>query len=312
MGAPVMVLTDAGMDVHASPGHPERPERRVAVADGVRDAAGDALLEPAVGPADDAALALVHDPLYLALLSGADERGGWFDADTYLVPGSLRAARMAAGAARAAALAVAEGEAEVAFAVVRPPGHHAAAERGSGFCLVNNVAVAAAGLRAAGRAQRIAIVDWDVHHGDGTASIFGADADVCYASTHQSPLYPGTGLRSRGTMHNHPLPPGAGDEEFVAAWSDHLLPAVEAFEPEAILVSAGFDAHRADPLAQLEVTEAGFGEVARLLGAVSQRLELPGVALALEGGYDLDALRASASATVRGLLAGRHAAADAR
>ena len=238
--------------------------------------------------------------------------GGWLDADTYVVPGSLRAARLAAGATLQAALAVGVGSADVAFAVVRPPGHHASRARGTGFCLVNNVAVAVAGLRARGIAERIAIVDWDVHHGDGTQSIFDDDPAVCYASTHQWPHYPGTGRRTEtgsgaaiGTKHNRHLPPGSGDAAFTGAWRDELLPAIEAFAPEGILVSAGYDAHARDPLAELEVTDQGFEEVAELVGALSLRLGLPGVALTLEGGYDLAALRASTAATVRGILAGR-------
>jgi acetoin utilization deacetylase AcuC-like enzyme len=200
---------------------------------------------------------------------------------------------------------------DLAFAVVRPPGHHAAAERAAGFCLINNVAVAVAAVREAGLARRVAVVDWDVHHGDGTQAIFDGDPDLCYASTHQSPLYPGTGDASErgsgaaeGTKHNAPLPPGSGDGAFTAAWLGRLLPAVEAFRPEAILVSAGYDAHGDDPLANLDVTEAGYAAVAEALGQLSGRLGIRGVALTLEGGYDLAALRASVAATVTGLLAG--------
>jgi acetoin utilization deacetylase AcuC-like enzyme len=151
-----------------------------------------------------------------------------------------------------------------------------------------------------------------VHHGDGTQAIFDDDPDLCYASTHQSPLFPGTGgpgERGRGgaagTKHNVPLAPGSGDHDFVAAWQDELLPAVERFRPDAILVSAGYDAHRADPLAHLEVTEEGYGAVARMVGGMAGRLGIRGVALVLEGGYDLEALRASAAATVTGLRDGR-------
>ncbi|HEX9609774.1 MAG TPA: histone deacetylase [Candidatus Limnocylindria bacterium] len=311
----VWLLTDAAMDAHASPGHAERPERRLAVADGVRDgasAAGTELVEPAVQEIGDDEAHLVHDPDYLTLLAVAEVRGGWLDPDTYLVPGSLRAARLAAGATVQAARAVASGQAEVAFAVVRPPGHHADVGHAAGFCLLNNAAIGAAVLRSDGLARRTAIVDWDVHHGDGTQAIFYANPDVCYASTHQSPFYPGTGSaeergsgEAEGTKHNHPLRAGAGDAEFLAAWRDDLLPAIEAFKPQAILVSAGYDAHRDDPLAHLAVTEEGFGAVARLVGALGGRLGLPGVALTLEGGYNLAALRASAGATVRGLLDGR-------
>jgi acetoin utilization deacetylase AcuC-like enzyme len=311
----VWLLTDAAADAHASPGHPERPDRRGAAAEGVRDAAGGTILEPEVEPVDRETLAAVHHPAYVESLDEAEARGGgWLDPDTYLVPGSLRAARLAAGATVQAALAASAGDARVAFAVVRPPGHHASHDRASGFCLLNNVAIAVAALRARGIAERIAIVDWDVHHGDGTQAIFERDPDVCYTSTHQSPFYPGTGARTEtgsgdaaGTKHNRPLSPGDGDDAFVAAWGDDLLPAIEAFRPEAILVSAGYDAHVDDPLAGLEVTEEGYEEVSLRLGALTRRLGLGGVALTLEGGYNLDALRASAAATVRGLLSGMDA-----
>jgi acetoin utilization deacetylase AcuC-like enzyme len=313
--ARVLLLTDPAMAAHAAPGHPERPERLEAAALGVADgaAAGGAELDrPRVEPADDLALRLVHPAWYLESLDAAAARGGgWVDADTYLGPRTMVAARLAAGATLQGALAVARGEAQVAFAVVRPPGHHAAAERPAGFCLINNVAVGVAGLREAGLGRRVAVVDWDVHHGDGTQALFDADPELCYASTHQSPLYPGTGDASErgsgaatGTKHNVPLPPGSGDAAFTGAWLDRLLPVVESFRPEAILISAGYDAHRDDPLANLEVTEAGYAAVADALGRVTGRLGIPGVTLTLEGGYDLAALRASVSSTVTGLLAG--------
>jgi acetoin utilization deacetylase AcuC-like enzyme len=294
------------------PGHPERPARREAAAAGVRAAAGAQLLERAAVEATDAQIAAVHDPSLVALLAEASASGGaWLDTDTYVSTGSWHAARLAAGATVEAARAVMTGEAAVAFAVVRPPGHHASATRATGFCLLNNIAIAVAALRAEGLARRIAIVDWDVHHGDGTQAIFDADPDLCYASTHQWPLYPGSGLAAErgsgaaaGTKHNRPLDPGAGDPAFVRAWLDELLPAIEAFEPEAILASAGYDAHRSDPLAHLEVTEDGFAAVALAVGELAGRLGLPGIALTLEGGYDLDALRGSAASTVLGLSAG--------
>jgi acetoin utilization deacetylase AcuC-like enzyme len=314
-GRRVLLLTDPGMATHRPPGHPERPERLDAVAAGVGDGAAQAgaeLVRGRVERAADATLREVHPDWFLDALDAAAARGGgWIDGDTYLGPDSMDAARLAAGATVQAALAVANDEAEVAFAVVRPPGHHASAERAAGFCLVNNLAVAVGALRAAGLARRIAILDWDVHHGDGTQAVFDADADLCYASTHQSPLYPGTGGTDQrgtgaatGTKHNAPLAPGSGDREFEAAWLERLLPAVEAFRPEALLVSAGFDAHRADPLAELEVTESGYRTVAAAMGRLARGCGLGGVALALEGGYDLDALRASAAATVAGLLDG--------
>ena len=311
MDGPIWLLTDAAMDVHEAPGHPERPDRRIAAAAGVRDAAGERLMEAMCVPASDDEIAAVHDARLIALLEEADRRGGaWFDPDTYVVAGSWDAARLAAGATVQAARAVMAGDAGVAFAAVRPPGHHAGRARASGFCLLNSVAIAAAALRADGSARRIAIVDWDVHHGDGTQDIFDADPDLCYASTHQWPFYPGTGqIADRGvgsavgTKLNRPLDPGSGDAAFVAAWVEELLPAIEAFRPEAILVSAGYDAHRSDPLAHLSVTEDGYAAVARELGAICRRLRLPGVALTLEGGYDLEALRRSVAATVSALAA---------
>jgi acetoin utilization deacetylase AcuC-like enzyme len=311
----VLLFSDAAMAGHRPPGHPERPERVEAVISGVTDAAassGATLERPLVKPAEQDALERVHPAPYLALLDdAADKGGGWIDADTFLGHESMVAARLAAGATVQAALSVASGEAQVAFAVVRPPGHHARRERAAGFCLLNNVAVAALALRASGLAQRIAVLDWDVHHGDGTQSIFDADPDLWYASTHQMPLYPGSGDASErgvgpglGSKHNAPLSPGSGDQAFTKAWLTLLLPAVEEFGPEAILVSAGYDAHRKDPLAGLEVTEAGYREVARAVGSLARAAGLGGVALTLEGGYDLEALHDSAAATVAGLLAG--------
>jgi acetoin utilization deacetylase AcuC-like enzyme len=313
--ARVLLLSDPAMAGHRSPGHPERPERVDAVISGIADgaAAGGASLERArVEPAEPDALERVHPAPYLALLDDAAQQGGgWIDADTFIGPESMVAARLAAGATIQAAMAAAGGEAEVAFAAVRPPGHHARRERAAGFCLLNNVAVAALALRAAGLAQRIAILDWDVHHGDGTQSIFDADPDLCYASTHQVPLYPGSGDAAErgagpglGSKHNLPLTPGSGDAAFTDAWLTQLLPAVEAFRPEAILVSAGYDAHRLEPLAELEVTEAGYRSVAEAVGRLARGGEVRGVGLTLEGGYDLEALRDGAAATVVGLLAG--------
>ena len=319
--AHVLLITSDRTDAHAVEGHPERPARRAAAVQGVRDGARDALavlLEHDARPATMDELERIQAPALIGMLdSAANAGGGWIDGDTYLARGSGEALRLAAGATIDAALTVARGDAQVAFAVVRPPGHHASADRPSGFCLVNNVALAAAALRGVGALRRIAIIDWDVHHGDGTQAIFNADPDLLYASTHQMPLFPGTGFPSErgmgealGTKHNRALAPGTGDEAFLAAWLGDLLPAVAAFRPEAILVSAGYDAHVADPLANLEVTERGYESVAAGLGAVARAAGLGGVALTLEGGYDLDALRGSVAATVRGLLRGLAQPAD--
>jgi acetoin utilization deacetylase AcuC-like enzyme len=183
--------------------------------------------------------------------------------------------------------------------------------RAGGFCLLNNAAIAVEALVRQGAARRVAILDWDVHHGDGTQEIFDHHPEVLYASTHQRPLYPGTGApgergrgEGEGTMHNVTLAPGAEDAAFVEAWTGRLLPEVDAFAPDAVVISAGYDGHREDPLAHLSLTEAGYGGVARAVGDLARRHAIPGVALVLEGGYDLAALRDSVAATVEGLLAG--------
>ena len=306
----VLLLTDPAMAAHAWPGHPERPERLKAVIAGVADgarAAGARLIQRSGPPSTRDELERVHDSRYLdQLVTLAASGGDWLDPDTYVVEASPAAAWLAAGLAIGAARAVTEGEADVAFAVVRPPGHHAHRDQGKGFCLVNNVAVAAMSLLGSDAARRIAVLDWDVHHGDGTQAIFESNPSVLYASTHQFPWYPGTGTSSEqsATRVNVPLPAGSGDEPFVAAWREAILPKVEAFAPSAILVSAGYDAQLDDPLAGLMVTTTGFREVAFDIGAFARRLGLPGVALTLEGGYDPDALRACAGATIQGLLAG--------
>jgi len=310
MPARVLLLTDSGMSDHAAIGHPERPERLGATVQGVTDGAvavNATLDRPAVEPADDLALQLVHTAWYLETLDAAAARGGgWVDPDTYLGHASRAAARLAAGATLQAAVAVAGSHAEVAFAVVRPPGHHAGPERAAGFCIINNVAVAAAWLRQAGLAQRIAIVDWDVHHGDGTQAIFEADPELCYASTHQSPLYPGTGAineqgadKGFGCNLNIPLPPGATGDVYVAGLDRVVGPLVQVFEPTWLLISAGFDAHRRDPLTDLGLTSGDFGLITRRL------IELVPTAkriMVLEGGYDLQALADSSGAAMAALL----------
>ena len=305
----VLLLTDAALAGHAWPGHPERPDRIAPVVAGVAEAAraaGASLAERTADPVPVELLSSVHDPQYVAWLAGGVETAGWLDADTYVVPESSDAAMLAAGLTVEAALAATRGEVAVAFAAVRPPGHHAGREGGKGFCLLNNVAVAVAALRGARAAQRVAVLDWDVHHGDGSEALFADDPDVFYVSSHQYPWYPGTGspLDQGETRLNVPLAAGTGDEGLVAAWRDTILPRVAAFGPDAILVSAGYDAHRDDPLAGLEVSGHGFGEVARLVGEAAHRAGVAGVAVALEGGYDIDALRASAEATVTGLIGG--------
>ena len=287
--------------------HPERPERAAAVARVLGEV--DALRLPA-RPATMDELARVHTAGYLGELERTlPGRAGWIDADTYHSERSWDAALAAAGAATTLALASLDGRARRGFAAVRPPGHHATADQAMGFCLLNNVAVAAAAARAAG-AARVAIVDWDVHHGNGTEAIFDADPAVLYVSTHQSPLYPGTGpathtgaAAARGATINVPLPEGSGDQDLAVAFDRVVVPALRAFRPDLILVSAGFDLHEADPLAGLTVSTAGVGRMAAALRALADEVCDGRIVCVLEGGYDLGALAACARATMDALIA---------
>ncbi len=206
----------------------------------------------------------------------------------------------------AAVDAVMEGWARAAFAAVRPPGHHAEPGRPMGFCLFNNAAIAALHARARWGKRRVAVVDFDVHHGNGTQAVFAADEDLFYGSSHQHPCYPGTGMVSErgvaGNVVNAPLPPGADGATFRAAWSGRVLPALDAFAPEFVVVSAGFDAHKADPLAQLRLETADFAWITDELLALADRHTGGRLVSVLEGGYDLDALAMSVATHVRGLM----------
>ncbi|GAC1327811.1 MAG: histone deacetylase family protein [Candidatus Dormibacteria bacterium] len=258
----------------------------------------------------------VHDEGYVegifaaGAARDADQRGGWIDADTYVGPGTLEAACAGVVSAREAVTAILAGRARTTFSLCRPPGHHATRDQAMGFCFFNNVAVAAQVARAAGL-DRVAIVDFDVHHGNGTQDIFYDRADVLYVSTHQSPLYPGTGAageRGRGDGEgftlNIPMGAGTGDEGILEAFDLAVIPALDRFAPDLLLVSAGFDAHAADPLAQMEVTTAGFGGLATRLLDAADRLCGGRSAWVLEGGYDTTALAESVSTTVRFALDG--------
>jgi acetoin utilization deacetylase AcuC-like enzyme len=230
----------------------------------------------------------------------------YIDGDTVVSAGTIDAALRAAGGAMTAVDAVMEGKVRAAFVAMRPPGHHAERNRAMGFCLFNNAAVAAFHARARHGLRRIAVVDFDVHHGNGTQDIFSPDPDLFYASSHQFPCYPGTGRAEErgvaGNVVNAPLRPGSGGAEFRAAWAELILPELEAFAPELLIISAGFDAHEADPLAQLRLQVEDFTWVTEALLAVADK-HCPGrVVSLLEGGYDLDALALSAAAHVRGLM----------
>jgi acetoin utilization deacetylase AcuC-like enzyme len=290
-------------------GHPECADRVRSVLRALETPVFAPLLREIAPPAAPAALAAAHTPAHvariLAMRPGPDEILA-IDADTFVSPGSREAALRGAGGACAAVDAVMEGWAKAGFVAMRPPGHHAEKNRAMGFCLFNNAAVAAFHARARWGLRRIAVLDFDVHHGNGTQDIFGPDPELFYGSTHQHPCYPGTGMAHErgvaGNVVNMPLPPGSGGEAFRDAWASGIIPVLETFRPELLIISAGFDAHAADPLAQLRLREADFTWITEALLAVADA-HCPGrVVSLLEGGYDLQALAASAAAHVRALL----------
>jgi acetoin utilization deacetylase AcuC-like enzyme len=312
-GMTTALITHSACLGHVPPaGHPEAPARLRAVLAAFEDPSFAALARLEAPPASRMALSRAHDPVHVAnvLDDWAPQTNNYrfvrIDADTAMARGSDQAALHAAGACVRAVDEIMKGPIRNAFCAVRPPGHHAERDRAMGFCLFNSVAVAAAHARAVHGLQRIAIADFDVHHGNGTQDIFWNDPDTLYVSSHQFPHYPGTGEKGeRGVANNilnAPLPPGSGSEAFRAAWSRVILPAVEQFRPDIVFISAGFDAHRADPLADLKLDEADFAWVTRELCAVANRTCDGRVVSTLEGGYDLDALAASAAAHVRALM----------
>lgn len=289
--------------------HPERPARLKAVLAALDGEAFRDLERREAPRATVEQVCRVHPHAYVErILSSVPHSGlAALDADTTLSSGSGEAALRAAGAVCAAVDAVVAGEATNAFCAVRPPGHHAEPAQAMGFCLFNNVAIGAEQAREVHGLKRIAVVDFDVHHGNGTQAMFEADPDLFYASTHQSPLYPGTGAASErgvGNIVNAPLPAMAGSAEFRAAMSNTVLPALEDFTPDFLLISAGFDAHRDDPLASLRLVEDDFAWATAELMRIAEESCEGHVVSALEGGYDLHALAASAAAHVTVLMRG--------
>jgi acetoin utilization deacetylase AcuC-like enzyme len=287
--------------------HAERPARLAAVTAALREHHPG--LDWHEAPrATREQLARVHAPALLAqVLDSPVLESLRLDPDTVMSPGSAQAALRAAGAGIAAVDAVLGGETRMAFCAVRPPGHHATADTAMGFCLFNAVAVAAAHALAAHGLERVAILDFDVHHGNGSQAIFERDPRVLYLSSHQSPLYPGTGDAGEtgvGNIVNAPLPSMSDGEALRTAWRERLLPATTAFAPQLLLVSAGFDAHRLDPLAQLQAEAADFEWLGREIAALARRCAGGRVVSLLEGGYSLEALRDCSVAYVSGLLAG--------
>ena len=285
-------------------GHPESPERLQAVLDAL-DAAALGLDRRAATQAAVADLERLHPADHVARLLAAAPDSGFrqLDADTVLSPGSVRAARLAAGAVIDAVRAVARGETARAFAAVRPPGHHAEPGQAMGFCLFSNVAVAARVAQAEGM-PRVAVIDFDVHHGNGTQAAFEADDSLFLGSIHQMPLYPGTGAVSEtgvGNIVNAPVPPHAAREAWRGAFAGGLMSPLEAFAPDLILVSAGFDAHRRDPLAHQGLEAEDFAWATRAVLEVARSCCGGKVVSSLEGGYDLEGLGRSAVAHVQAL-----------
>ncbi|NHF65176.1 histone deacetylase family protein [Xanthomonas hortorum] len=288
----------------AGPEHPERPARLEAVVDALRDAFPDLdWREAPLAKLGD--LCRVHEREQVdAVLETAFEGHHRLDVDTVMSPGSRAAALRAAGAGIAAVDAVMHDLSRTAFCAVRPPGHHATGQVSMGFCLFNNIALAAAHARDRHGLERITIVDFDVHHGNGTQAIFERDPTVQYLSTHQSGLYPHSGSvyeRGIGNIHNLLLPPGSDGLRFRNVWEDEMLPLVDAFRPQLILISAGFDAHLRDPLADLMLDADDFAWLTRALRTLAERHARGRVVSMLEGGYDLQALRESSVAHVAAL-----------
>ncbi|TAJ40411.1 MAG: histone deacetylase family protein [Reyranella sp.] len=289
--------------------HPERPDRLRAVEAALADEEFAGLTRLLAPEATMEQLTRVHPPAYVEAILGVRPPVGQLvhvDGDTVMSAGSANAARHAAGAAVAAVDGVLGGKHRTAFAAVRPPGHHATPDIPGGFCLFNNVAVGALHARAAYGVRRIAIIDFDVHHGQGTQAVVEPDPDLFYASTHQHAIYPGTGsARERGVagnVANVPLGAGSGSEEFRTAWADRLLPALDGFAPGLVIVSAGFDAHRRDPLAQLDVETEDFVWLTKELLAIARHHCDGRLVSVLEGGYDLAALAESVSTHVATLM----------
>ena len=293
-------------------GHPESPERLRAIVARLEQSGVMPRLvriDPIV--AADEWITLVHKPSYVAALKQHAPATGrvMLDADTSMSPGSLPAAYLAAGGALAAADAIMAGRVDNAFCAVRPPGHHAEHDRAMGFCLFNNVAIAARYFQRKHGLTRVLIVDWDVHHGNGTQHSFYDDPSVLFFSTHQYPHYPGTGRatesghgKGEGATINVPMEAGEGDEEYLAVFQKVLVPAADAFKPDVVIISAGFDAHRDDPLASMGLTENGYAELTRIVAGIARRHSKGRILSSLEGGYNLQALSASVERHVLALL----------
>jgi acetoin utilization deacetylase AcuC-like enzyme len=307
----VEVVTDPRFAEHRIPaGHPERPERLIAIAEAL-DGFGARIARRSPRPASPDELLAVHDRELVELVQRAAAAGPTqLDPDTFVSPASYDVALLAAGGTTDLALRVARGEARCGFAAVRPPGHHAERDAAMGFCLFNNAAVAARAVQREAGVERLLILDWDVHHGNGTQHTFEADPSVLYVSTHQFPFYPGTGSageigigRGEGATLNVPMPAGCGDAEYVGVFQHVLAPAARAFRPDYWIVSCGFDAHADDPLAGMRVTQAGYAAMTAIVRSLADEISGGRMLFVLEGGYALRGLREGMEAVLAGLVA---------
>jgi acetoin utilization deacetylase AcuC-like enzyme len=303
----VAIYTHGACLAHdTGPGHPESSARLATVLDALADARFASCERIEAPAATREQLLRVHAPDLVGAVLEEPFVSGWrrLDPDTVMSPDSAEAALRAAGAVCAAVDAAMNGTHTRAFCAVRPPGHHATRDTPMGFCLFNSVAAGAAHAIAAHGVSRVAVVDFDVHHGNGTQDIFWSDPRVLYASSHQWPLYPGTGARNEtgaGNIVNAPLRPGAGSAEFRATYEDVVLPAIDRFAPELVLISAGFDAHRLDPLANLNLADDDYAWITARLVDIANRHAKGRIVSSLEGGYSLTALRESVAAHVAAL-----------
>jgi acetoin utilization deacetylase AcuC-like enzyme len=306
----LLITHPACLDHLTPPGHPERPDRLRALARALAEDKFPQLIRVEAPQAPLEAIARAHPMQYVTTIRDASPSDGMvrLDADTSMSPGSYEAALRAAGGALHAVDEVMSGKANNAFVATRPPGHHTETARPMGFCLFNNAAIAARHAQHKHGAERVAIVDFDVHHGNGSQEIFWSDKTVMYCSTHQMPLYPGTGaLSERGehnTVVNAPLRAGDGGDKFRAALESSILPRLRDFKPDLMVISAGFDAHRRDPLANLQLVEADFAWATQKLMEIADQSASGRVVSVLEGGYDLEGLANSAAAHVTALMRG--------
>jgi len=306
----LLVSHPAFLDHQTPSGHPERADRIRVINDKLKSHRFEALLRDEAPEADQVMLERCHPSAYIQAIKESCPASGIarLDADTWLSPGSWEAMLRGAGAATHAVDQVMSGRVRNAFAAIRPPGHHAEQQTAMGFCFFNNAAIAARHAQAVYGIERVAIIDWDVHHGNGTQDIFWSDPSVLYVSTHEMPLYPGTGAADEtgafGTILNVPMQAGDGSEAFRAAFDDVVLPRLHEFRPDFLIISAGFDAHRDDPLGNLQLDEADFAWATRQLMALADVHAHGRIVSVLEGGYDLQGLALSVAAHVEALMGG--------